>query len=213
MDAVSKALRAAAGSLVHPIILGVLLVPMLIALAIWVAMGWAFWGAWTGLIENFVVGHVSPTWIAPDNFVRLASWIAGTVVLSLLAPLVILTAVLIATIFAMPVLVRHVARRDFSRLEQRHGGTVFGSLWNAVAAIFLFVLLWVVTLPLWLLGPLALPLPLLLSAYLNQRLFRYDALSDHADADEMALIFEFARGRLFCSGSPPGWCTSSRRSI
>jgi len=40
----------------------------------------------------------------------------------------------------------------------------------------------------------------LLSAYLNQRLFRYDALSDHADAAEMKRIFEFARGRLFLLG-------------
>ena len=52
----------------------------------------------------------------------------------------------------------------------------------------------------WLLGPLAAPLPLLLSAYLNQRLFRYDALSDHADAAEAKKIFESARGRLFLLG-------------
>ena len=56
------------------------------------------------------------------------------------------------------------------------------------------------TLPLWLLGPLAVLLPLLLSAYLNQRLFRYDALSEHADAAEMQQIFESARGRLFLLG-------------
>lgn len=58
----------------------------------------------------------------------------------------------------------------------------------------------IVTLPLWLLGPLAVLLPLLLSAYLNQRLFRYDALSEHADAAEMKQIFESARGRLFLLG-------------
>jgi hypothetical protein len=122
------------------------------------------------------------------------------VVLALLAPVVIVTALLIATVFAMPVLVRHVAQSDYPNLDRRHGGTVIGSIWNALAAIFLFALLWIVTLPLWLLGPLAALLPLLLSAYLNQRLFRYDALSDHADAAEMKQIFEFARGRLFLLG-------------
>ena len=66
------------------------------------------------------------------------------------------------------------------------------------------MLLWIVTLPLWLLGPLAVLLPLLLSAYLNQRLFRYDALSDHADAAEMRQIFELARGRLFLLGLVTG---------
>jgi hypothetical protein len=130
--------------------------------------------------------------------------VAAAVVLALLAPIVILTAVLIAAVFAMPVLVRHVAKSSYPTLELRHGGTVIGSVWNGLAAIFLFVLLWIVTLPLWLMGPLAVFLPLVLSAYLNQRLFRYDALSDHADAAEMARIFEHTRGRLFLLGLVTG---------
>ncbi len=200
MDAVILALMRAARSLVHPIILMILLVPMLIALAIWIGVGWAYWGTWTTAIQNAVVDHTTFTWAAHWDMARLASWIAAAVVLALLAPVVIVTALLIATVFAMPMLVRHVAQSDYPNLDRRHGGTVIGSIWNALAAIFLFALLWIVTLPLWLLGPLAALLPLLLSAYLNQRLFRYDALSDHADAAEMKQIFEFARGRLFLLG-------------
>jgi CysZ protein len=200
MDPVSKALIGAAKSLVHPIILVILLLPMVIALVIWIAVGWAYWGSWTSAIQNAVVDHAAYSWATNWDPARLTSWIAAAVVVAMLAPVVILTALLIATVFAMPMLVRHVAQSDFPNLEQRHGGTVIGSIWNALAAISLFALLWVVTLPLWLLGPLAVLLPLLLSAYLNQRLFRYDALSDHADAAEMKRIFEFARGRLFLLG-------------
>lgn len=200
MDAVITALIGAARSLVHPIILMILLVPMLIALAIWIGVGWAYWGTWTSAIQNTVVDHTTFTWAPNWDMARLASWIAAAVVLAILAPVVILTALLIATVFAMPVLVRHVAQSDYPNLDRRHGGTLIGSIWNALAAIFLFALLWIVTLPLWLLGPLAVLLPLLLSAFLNQRLFRYDALSDHADAAEMKQIFEFARGRLFLLG-------------
>ncbi len=184
----------------HPIILLILLVPMLIALAIWMSVGWAYWAPWTSAIQNAVVDHATFTWAANWDMATLASWIAATVVLAILAPVVILTALLFATVFAMPVLVRHVAQSDYPHLERRHGGTVFGSISNALGAIFLFALLWIVTLPLWLLGPLAVLLPLILSANLNQTLFRYDALSDHADAAEMKQIFEFARGRLFLLG-------------
>ena len=155
MDAVIKALMGAARSLVHPIILMILLVPMLIALAIWIGVGWAYWDTWTSAIQTAVVGHTTFTWAASWNPARLASWIAAALVLALLAPFVILTALLIATLFAMPVLVRHVAQSHFPSLDRRHGGTVVGSIWNALAAIFLFALLWIVTLPLWLLGPLA----------------------------------------------------------
>ncbi len=200
MDIVIKALIAAARSLVHPIILVIVLVPMLIGLAFWIGVGWAYWDTWTSAVQSAVVDHTTFTWTAGWDVAKLASWIAAVVVLAILAPFVILTALLIATLFAMPVLVRHVRKSDYPNLELRHGGTVIGSIWNALAAIFLFVVLWIVTLPLWLLGPLAVLLPLLLSAYLNQRLFRYDALSDHADAAEMKRIFEIARGRLFLLG-------------
>jgi len=201
MDAVIAALIGAARSLVHPIILLILLVPMLIALAIWIGLGWAYWDTWTSAIQAAVVNHTTVIgWAANWDMTRLVSWIAAAIVLAILAPVVILTALLIATLFAMPVLVRHVAQSDYPDLDRRHGGTVIGSIGNALAAILVFALLWIVTLPLWLLGPLAVLLPLLLSAYLNQRLFRYDALSDHADPEEMKRIFEFARGRLFLLG-------------
>ena len=204
MGAVGKALSGAARPLVHPIILAILLVPMGVALAIWIGVGWVYWDTWISGIRTAVVDHASFSWTANRDVSRVAAWLAAAIVLALLAPLVILTALLIAIVFAMPVLVRHVAKSSYSHLARRHGGTVIGSIWNAMAAIFLFTLLWVVTLPLWLLGPLAVCLPLLLSAYLNQRLFRYDALSDHADAVEMARIFEVARGRLFLLGLVTG---------
>ena len=200
MGAVSKAISGAARSLVHPIILAILLVPMVVALPIWIGVGWTYWDAWTSCIQTAVVDHASFSWMANRDVSRLGA----AVVLAMLAPFVILTALLIATVFAMPVLVRHVAKSSYPNLARRHGGTVIGSIWNATAAIFLFTLLWIVTLPLWLLGPLAVCLPLVLSAYLNQRLFRYDALSDHADAVEMARIFEVARGRLFLLGLVTG---------
>ena len=55
-------------------------------------------------------------------------------------------------------------------------------------------------LPLWLTGVLAPVLPVLLSAYLNQRLFRYDALADHASADEYHVIINASRGRMYVLG-------------
>ena len=43
-------------------------------------------------------------------------------------------------------------------------------------------------------------MPALNSAYLNQRLFRYDALSEHATRDEYREIVIRARGRLYLLG-------------
>jgi CysZ protein len=89
METVITALIGAARSLVHPIILALLLVPMLVALAIWIGVGWAYWGTWTSAIQNAVVDHASFTWAANWDIARLASWIAAAVVLAMLAPVAI----------------------------------------------------------------------------------------------------------------------------
>ena len=204
MDEIINALREAARSLVHPIILVIVLVPMAIAGMAWAGLAWIYWDTWTAAVQDFIRIHLALTWAAYWQTGRLVSWIAAGFVLLLLAPLMLLTALLIAAVFAMPVLVRHVGKRHFPTLERRHGGTLLGSFWNVFVALSLFASLWIVTLPVWLLGPFAVPLPVLLSAWVNQRLFRYDALSEHADAAEMRQIFRSARGRLYMLGLATG---------
>ncbi len=200
MGSVLKAALAAARSLVHPTILAILVIPMLVALGIWVGVAWAYWEVWRSALEHAVVDVAGARWTLHWDLIKIASWIAAVVIMMAVAHIIILTAVLLVMVFAMPTLVRHIARADYPKLEQRRGGTLLGSVWNALVSVSVFVMLWIVTLPLWLLGPLAAPLPLLLSAYLNQRLFRYDALSEHADALEMRRIFDLAQGRLMLMG-------------
>lgn len=200
MNAVIRALLGAARSMVHPTILAVLLLPMGVALLLWIGLSWVFWTPWVEAIRGLIVDHASFSWTAEWDMVRVAGFVAMVLLVLLLAPAVLVTALLIAALLAMPVLVNLVAGAAFPGLARSRGGTLIGSLWNAVVAIGVFVLLWIVTLPLWLLGPAAVVLPLLLSAWLNQRLFRYDALSDHASAEEMKWIFEHARARLFMLG-------------
>jgi len=204
MEAVLSALGRAGRSLVHPVILVILLVPMGIAAAVWLGIAWAYWDTWTSAIQGLLVEYGTNSWTARWDLTGAAAVFAVVVVLMLLAPVIIITALLIAAVFAMPILVNHVARRDYPNLERRKGGTLFGSVWNASVAIGLFLVLWVITIPLWLLGPVAALLPLLLSAYLNQRLFRYDALSEHASREEMQHIFLEARGKLFLLGLVTG---------
>jgi uncharacterized protein involved in cysteine biosynthesis len=111
----------------------------------------------------------------------------------LFVPLVMLTALVVTALFAMPTLIRMVAERDYPRLARQNGGSLVGSIWNAAIAIVLFIALWLVTLPLWLIG-VGVIVPFVAAAYLNQRLFRYDAIAEHAGTDEMAALFKNARG-------------------
>lgn len=201
---VFEALAAAARSLVHPTILAVMLVPMAVAGVVWLTVAWVAWDAWSDLVRGWVVAWTPESWSARWDL----AWTGTVAALAgagiVLAPLIIGTSLLIATLFAMPVLLKHVAVRDYPDLEKRRGGTVAGSFANAFGAIAGFLFLWLLILPFWLLAPLAAMLSLLLSAHLNQRLFRYDALSEHASAAEMKEIFGRARGRLLLLGLATG---------
>ena len=103
-------------------------------------------------------------------------------------------------VFAMPVIVDTVSNHDFAALQKRRGGSFAGSLVNALVAVTLFLPLWLLALFLLALPPLYLAVTLVLNAWLNQRLFRYDALALHADASELPAMIRIARGRLFGLG-------------
>ncbi len=201
----ARALKSALRHLFHPTILGILLVPAIGAILIWAGLSWWFWDSWTGAIESVLVSATTDGWVARLDLSRFAGFAAVMTVLLLVAPAIIATAMLISAVFAMPILVAHVARRDFPDLERLRGGTFAGSIVNAVTSVSAFALLWVLTLPLWLfLGPLAVIVPLALSAYLNQRLFRYDALSEHASEEEMQRLFSERFSDLFVLGLATG---------
>jgi CysZ protein len=199
------ALQGALRNLFHPAILAVMLLPAIAALSLWAGLSWWFWDSWSTGIEHLLVNLTSHGWLARLDASRVAGFAAGLILLFLLAPAVIATAMLISAVFAMPMLVAYVSRREFPDLERRRGGTFVGSVVNAAVAVTAFALLWLATLPLWLfLGPLAVLVPWALSAYLNQRLFRYDALSEHADAREMQQVFTERFSDLFVLGLATG---------
>jgi hypothetical protein len=201
MDGVIKAVFDAARNLLHPAVFGVLLVPMLAALAIWIGLAWWFWEAWLTALQAGVAAAGDGWWFGPIDVTTFAGVAAVVLLILLIMPAILVTAMMITAVFTMPALVELVARRAYSQLERRKGGTAVGGAWNAIVALAAFLVLWIATLPVWLIvGPLAAPILWLLSAYLNQRLFRYDALSEHASAEEMRIIFATRFGGLFVLG-------------
>ena len=100
----------------------------------------------------------------------------------------------------MPAMVGRVAELAYPELVRRHGGTVAGGLWNSVMALVWLALLVLVSLPLWLFPLLWPVLPIVLFGYVNQRVFRYDALAEHATSLEMETIFQRHQRELFLLG-------------
>jgi len=200
MQRVITALLAAFRDLREPRVMVLALLPPLVALAVWIALVWAFADDWARWVAEGIATTPWLTWLRDWGLSSILIWGSGIAAFALLAPVMLIAAVLATDILAMPVIVPLVGDRHFPRLERRRGGTVAGSAWNSATSIAMFAALWLLSLPLWLTGIGALVLPALISAFFSQRALRYDALAEHASADEYRAVLGLAGGRLYALG-------------
>ena len=195
LDALSRAFR----DLFRFQVLWIVIWPVLVAALLWLILGVVFWSTFSGWIASGLTAIGIQTWLEGIEPRWIAYGIQGVAHLILFVPLVFITALVITALFAMPALVHLVAGRDYPQLERENSGGIAGSLLNALIAIGIFIAIWLVTIPLWLVGA-GVIVPFLAAAYMNQRLFRYDALAEHARHEEMRAIFLTYRSSLWGLG-------------
>ena len=201
MNGAGSALLFAFTSIAHPRILWLMLWPVLLALALWGAAVLIFWGQLVVWLGSTLKGWVqTATFFFNWDSTDVTLFAAKALILVMLVPLIQLTALLILGVFGMPVMVNHVAERRFPQLERRLGGSFAGSIWNSVVAVLGMLLLFAVSLPLWLFPPLWPVIPVVILAWVNQKVLRYDALAEHANPEEMKRISSESRGTLLFLG-------------
>ena len=174
--------------------------PVLTSLILWGVLAIAFWTPITGWITHLLSYLHLETWLTGIEPSWVAAGMHAILVLMAFVPLVMFSALLLTSIFAVPVMLKQLSQSHYPALEKRHGGSIAGSLANAFVGTLVYVGLWIVTLPLWLLGPIAAIVPFIAAGYLNQRLFRYDALSEHADSTELKKVIEDNKSQMWGLG-------------
>lgn len=185
----------------HPRMLWLMVWPMLVSLVVWGVAALVLWTRLAVWLAQRLQHWLEPAAAFIGFDLGDAAMIAAHVMLFLLfVPLVYVTALFILGIFGMQKMVDHVAARSFPELERRHGGGAAGSAWNGMTALLGMAGMFLVSVPLWILPPLWPLIPLVILAWVNQRLLRYDALAEHADAGEMARIFRERRFGLYALG-------------
>lgn len=208
MSALLQSFGRALLSQLHVRMLLLTLIPFVLSLLLW---GLLLWLALQPMIDA-----VQAYFLKNDGF-RIAGGLLAffgmaaikTVLVPMLAmwvllPLMILTALAFVGTMAMPVVVNHVARRRFPDLEQRRGGNLLGTLWVSLSSFVVFLVLWIVTLPLAFIPPFALLLHPLLWGWLTYRVMAYDALAAHADAGEWRRLVRRHRWPLLAIGAATG---------
>jgi CysZ protein len=199
MNAVGRALGRALPLMIEPRVLGVVLAPLATAVALFAALAYLFWAPLGAAMADMLAHGARALGVTADLawLATAGGGVAAFVLLALAAGVFALAAI---AVLAGPVFTRVVASRRFPQLERNYGGTVAGGVANAAATIALWLPMWLVTLPFLLVPIVGIPLSLCLNAWFNQRLFRYDALAEHASAVERAAVVRGARGRLFALG-------------
>ena len=198
---IARSLFFGIGHVFHPRMLWLMIWPMLVALAFWGGLALFLWGSLAVRLAGWLRQGLdyALSWTHMD--LGAATLVAANVLLFIgFVPLVYLTALFILSLFGMQKMVDYVAERAYPRLERRKGGGIAGTGWNSLVAFLGLVLFLVLSVPLWLFPPLWPIIPLVILAWVNQRLLRYDALAEHADAEEMGRIFRDRRGALYVMG-------------
>jgi len=201
MTSISRSLGFALGNLLHPRMIWLMIWPLVLALGVWGTLAIVFWAQLALAIAEWMQsGLAYAPLIGQWDFTTATLFLAKVLILVMLVPLIQLTALLILSIFGMPSMVEHVARRSYPRLERRKGGSLAGSVWNSSVGLLGLIGLGLVSIPFWIFPPLWPLIPIAILGWVNQRVLRYDALAEHASAEEMRRLFSRRWGGLYVMG-------------
>src|SRR3970282_3057719 len=121
MHPVIAALAAALRAWREPRVVELALVPPLAAIAVWLALAWSFADDWARWVADRIATTPWLTWLGDWGLASIFVWAGGIAAFALLIPVMLITAVLVTELLAMPVLVQLVEERHFPRLERRWG--------------------------------------------------------------------------------------------
>jgi hypothetical protein len=127
-------------------------------------------------------------WLLFMGLFSLKLYLVPLVAVVILLPLSGILGLVIAAVFVMPIVLRHVGQREYVGLALQGKYALAVSVWNAIWVGGLFVLGWVLTLPLWLVPPMALVLSVFWWAFAFSRMMRIDAIVEHASSAERRLL-------------------------
>ena len=193
----------------HPRVIALSILPLVIMAALSLGLGYFFWDDTLAAIRNNLESYEMVSrmvrWLESLGLSSLRLVLAPALLLALAIPVIVIASLLFVAVFMTPAMVSLVAERRFPGLERKKGGSMLTSvLWSlgstVVAAIALLV-----SIPLWLIPPLILILPPLIWGWLTYRVMSYDALVDHASADERKQIFKENKMSLLAIGVLSGY--------
>ena len=181
----------------HPRVIVLSLLPLGLMVLMATLFGYFYWDAtvaWTReALDAWPLLASFWAWIGRLFSGDVTAVVAPMVVVIAATPLIVVVSLLVVSGLMAPALTRLVAERRFPALEQKKGASFLGSAFRSLGLTVLALLALVVSMPLWLIPPLVLVLPPLIWGWLTYRVMSFDALSEHANAEERAALLRIHR--------------------
>jgi hypothetical protein len=153
-----------------------------------------------GALESSSLINNVWAWLQSVGAGSLKLVLAPLIVIFAVTPVIVVLSLLTVAFLMTPALTLLVAERRFPQLERKRGGSmVFSVLWS-LGSTLLALIAMLISVPLWLVPPLILVLPPLIWGWLTYRVMAFDALAEHASAEERREIFHRHRGWLLGIG-------------
>src|ERR1700704_5375922 len=111
MNTVLSAFTVALRDLWAARILAIMLIPPLAALLVWGVLVWSFSGDWARWVADWIATSPWLAWIGNLGLTWVFVWAGGIAAFALLLPIVLITAVLVTDLVAMPIVVPWVGKR------------------------------------------------------------------------------------------------------
>jgi hypothetical protein len=191
---ITRAFKRALVSQCHPAMLFAVLMPFLIALIGAIVLLWFFWMPLTDWLRmEFArwetIDRVD-TWLAAVGLFSLKIYLTPVIAAAILLPVSGILGLTIAAVFVMPMVLRHLSSHDYTGLTRQGRHATAVSVWNALWVTLAFAVGWLLTLPLWLVPPMAVLLHIFWWAFAFSRMMRVDAIVEHASPAERRLLLK-----------------------
>jgi len=173
-----------------------LLTPALFSLLL--LIGLAVWALSPVVAQLLVLPPM--TWLTAWGLLWLAQILAYFGAWMAIFATAYLSASLLAAVLIMPLMLRLLSETEYRDVAAMGRDSFVAAAGNSVWASALFIVGWLLTMPLWLIPGGSLLVPLLLMGWLNRRTFAYDALSLHATSAEWQTIRKERKAPLFMLG-------------
>jgi hypothetical protein len=139
-------------------------------------------------------------WLEKVGAPNLKTVVAPLMVIFAVTPAVVVASLLAVSFFMTPALTRLVAERRFAGLQRKQGGGVLHGVGWTLLSLVLALGALLLTLPLWLVPPLALVLPALIWGWLTYRVMAFDVMAEFASAQERQTLLMRHRPSLLGMG-------------